>query len=103
MKFFRKFLRVSPCVGCGNAEKESVVEGPSISLCRSCLDDAFTAMLKSHGKEIVMVRASNNRTVRCSFCGQRSVDHGGLATWPQGAICGDCLLLCDEILIEKGV
>lgn len=91
------------CIGCGTprANRNDVVLGPAVALCRKCFYDAFAA-LKSNRQEIVPVRGSNVKSIRCSFCGNRGVDQGGLATWPKGAICGDCLLLCDEILLEQG-
>jgi hypothetical protein len=89
------------CMGCGTIPaKEGAVTGPGKSLCSECLDEAFIAM-KGHGQELVTVRGSNVAAVRCSFCGASGTERGGLATWPDGAICGDCLLLCDEILAEK--
>jgi hypothetical protein len=92
------------CIGCGAPpeNRKDVVVGPSVALCRQCFYDAFAALTKNR-IDIVPVRGSNLQSVRCSFCGKRSVDQGGLATWPKGAICGDCLLLCDEILLERGV
>ena len=90
-------------MGCGapSANRKDVVVGPSVALCRTCFDDAFSA-LKSKRQEVVPVRGSNLKSLRCSFCGLRGVDKGGLATWPNGAICADCLLLLDEILLERG-
>lgn len=90
------------CIGCGapSENRKDIVVGPSVALCRQCFEDAFLA-LKSN-EEIVPVRGSNVKSTRCSFCGKLGVDQGGLATWPKEAICGDCLLLCDEILSEQG-
>lgn len=90
------------CVGCGTlpGKRKDVVVGPAVALCRHCLDDAF-AVLKSN-QDIVRVRGSKSYSIRCSFCGNNGVDRGGLASWPKGTICRECLLLCDEILLERG-
>jgi hypothetical protein len=92
------------CIGCGALpdNRKDIVVGPSVALCRQCFYDAFAALTRNH-QDIVPVRGSNLHSVRCSFCGKRSVDQAGLATWPKEAICGDCLLLCDELLLERGV
>jgi len=102
-RFIGQTFAGNRCVGCGTApgKGKPVVGGPGVSLCRHCFDDAFVA-LKSNRQEIVPVRGSNLRSTHCHFCGNRSGDRGGLATWPKGAICADCLLLCDEILVEQG-
>ena len=105
MKSFGNWLKPvlssSSCMGCGTSREKGgfIIPGPGVSLCRECVDDALKAMMKSR-QEIVAVRGSNAKASRCSFCGHRGTDNGGLATWPDGAICGDCLLLCDEILAE---
>jgi hypothetical protein len=93
----------SQCSGCDRSrENKFVVRGPSVSLCRDCWENAFVAM-KGNKRNVVSVRGSNISAERCSFCGHRVPENGGLATWPNMAICADCLLLCDEILAEQGV
>jgi len=92
----------SQCSGCERArENRFVVRGPGVSLCRECWEEAFIAM-KGQKHNVVSVRGSNTSFERCSFCGHRGPENGGLATWPNVAICADCLLLCDEILAEQG-
>jgi hypothetical protein len=94
--------QTSQCSGCHRSrENKLVVPGPSVSLCRECWEEAFVAM-KGQKHNVVSVRGSNTSFERCSFCGHR-LENGGLATWPNFAICADCLLLCDEILAEQGV
>jgi len=93
----------SQCSGCERArENRFVVRGPGVSLCRECWEEAFVAM-KGQKHSVVSVRDSNTSFERCSFSGRRGPENGGLATWPNVAICADCLLLCDEILAEHGV
>ena len=97
-----KPLGSSQCSGCGRGyEKKFVVNGPGVSLCRRCWDEAFFAM-KGRGDSTVPIRGSNASVNRCSFCGKRAGETGGLASWPDFAICADCLLLCDEIFVEQG-
>jgi ATP-dependent protease Clp ATPase subunit len=96
-------LKRTACIGCGASSKnrKDIVVGPSVALCRECWDEAFLAM-KGQKANIVAVRGSNTSVERCSFCGRRSSELGGLASWPKGAICADCMLLCDEILTDRG-
>jgi len=97
-------LKRTACIGCGAPpeNRKDIVVGPSVALCRECWAEAFLAM-KGQNTNIVAVRGSNTSVERCSFCGRRGSEHGGLASWPKGAICADCMLLCDEILTERGV
>jgi len=101
-KWFKP-ARPSQCSACGRVrENKSIVSGPSISLCRECWYEAFDAM-KGQKQRIVVVRGSSTTFDRCSFCGHLSAEAGGLATWPDVAICPDCMLLCDEIFAGDGV
>ena len=97
-------LKRIACIGCGasSENRNDIVVGPSVALCRECWEEAFLAM-KGQKANIVAVRGSNTSVERCSFCGRRSSELGGLASWPKGAICADCMLLCDEILTDRRV
>ena len=93
--------RARYCIGCNKlpAKASPAIMGPKASLCRKCWDEAFLAM-KGHSKEVVNVRGGTSKHMRCSMCGEKAASKSGLATWPQGAVCGDCLLLADQLFAE---
>jgi hypothetical protein len=98
-----KLARPLQCSGCGRVrDNKSIVSAPSVSLCRECWYEAFDAM-KGQKQGIVVVCGTSTTFKRCSFCGHSVAETGGLATWLDVAICGDCMLVCDEIFDERGV
>jgi ATP-dependent protease Clp ATPase subunit len=42
-----------------------------------------------------------DRAQRCSFCGKRRHEAGGMASAGDARICAECLRLCHEITAER--
>jgi ATP-dependent protease Clp ATPase subunit len=81
------------------------VAGPGVYICESCVGISREVLSTSKPAEtplatIVAVSADNPRE-RCSFCGRRRHQIGGLASTGDVLICTDCLKLCHEILAEQ--
>jgi ribosomal protein S14 len=95
------------CSFCGRPQRKArpLVAGPGVYICESCVGISREVLLTSKPAEtplatIVAVSADNPRE-RCSFCGRRRHQIGGLASTGDVLICTDCLKLCHEILAEQ--
>jgi hypothetical protein len=92
------------CLGCGRSPREAaVVRGPSVGICRACLDEAVRLLRGQRAGAVVGAAAgwASPRAIRCAFCSARAAESAGTAAWPRGAICGDCILVADEVLAEQ--
>jgi hypothetical protein len=72
------------------AETIKVIAGPDVFICDGCIRRAVPG-------------AARGTDHRCSFCGKTGQQGSGLADRGGGAprICGECLVLCHEILAEE--
>jgi ATP-dependent protease Clp ATPase subunit len=79
------------------------VAGPGIWICNECIDLAAGAVgaraSQTDGRASFDL-ADHGAGARCAFCGKRRRDVDQLAVSPAGAICDQCLELCQEVLAE---
>jgi hypothetical protein len=86
------------CVGCRMTERERRrIAGPGLSICERCVAVAATA-LEGWKPGQVIALADGVTANGCAFCGKGRADALGLVAWARGAICGECITLCEEIL-----
>jgi len=107
--------RAAECTFCGRPEQDAgpLIAGPGVHICSRCAvlaSDVLTAGGPASPGPLHAVPAGDVRE-RCSFCGKYRPECTGLAaTAPEaagggaaerGAICGECLMLCAEIIAER--
>ena len=90
--------RSEACVGCHMTEKgRRRIAGPGLSICECCVRRASTALEGWKPGEVTAL--SDGVTAQgCAFCGKGRADALGLVAWARGAICGECITLCGEVL-----
>jgi len=87
-----------------HAEVRKLVAGPGIFICNDCIS-AGSRALTGHAPPAVepstftLVNA-DARDTRCNFCGKQRRKVKAMATGTGGAICDQCLDLCQEIPVE---
>jgi hypothetical protein len=90
------------CVGCGVVGRPGPrrIAGPGLTICRDCVQQASGALDGWHPGE---VRTFDDGVAArgCAFCGKARANTLGLVAWPAGAICGECIGLCEDILQES--
>ncbi|MGP8001892.1 MAG: ClpX C4-type zinc finger protein [Streptosporangiaceae bacterium] len=108
----RAVQRVAGCTFCGRPEVEAgpLIAGPGVYVCTGCTALASDALAADGPGAAGPLRAVPAQDVRerCSFCGKYRPECAGLAATPagagaawRGAICGECLMLCAEIIAER--
>jgi RNA polymerase sigma factor (sigma-70 family) len=95
------------CTFCGRTEGDQIklIAGPGVYVCQHCValgDDVLRTgqRRESDGTPLVPVAAADQET-KCSFCGKRRDEVGGLVAGTAVQICIECLDLCEEILDEE--
>jgi len=91
------------CSFCGRDQKhtKALVAGPGVFICDRCLPRA--AGVLATGRTAVSptgsIHAVREEAIqeRCSFCGKRRSQVGGMVAAEQARICGDCLRLCRDM------
>ena len=108
----RAVRRMAGCTFCGRAEQEAgpLIAGPGVYICAACAALASEVLGAAGPAEPGPLRAVPGQEVRerCSFCGKYRPECTGLAATQPGArasqtaaICGECLMLCAEIIAER--
>ncbi len=80
-----------------------LIAGPKVLICDACVDSAersVTSGIPAAGYGS-LVPAGEHSTARCSFCGKRRTVSRQLLTGPTGNICGECLDVCRQILVDS--
>jgi hypothetical protein len=105
-----------PCSFCGRSREEcaKLIAGPGVFICDRCVGRASGlaagAAVEDRAEGSMRLEPSGSQA-RCSFCGKqarqvRQLVASGLAAAPGGKfgqgtrICDECLVLCEEILLE---
>ena len=101
----RWFARLgeATCVGCGVEKRaaDRAIAGPSVLICDRCVRRA-AGLLDGWRPGEVRTAAPGAAARRCSFCGKGREECFGLLAFTRGAICGECVVLCEGILQEPG-
>ena len=103
--FFRRRHPIR-CIGCGRAEPvvSRLVTGPDVGICPDCIGKAVAAT-KEPGSQRQHTMGSPNQAStavdHCSFCHGQRDDRRTLVPMNGGAVCNQCLVLCQEILAEE--
>ena len=101
-RFVANVLHPTPrCAGCGERTTPAgplFVRGRSnIYICRLCVEDAKMRVSAVPPGGAAVRRPGDEPPFACSFCGIMTVNARGVVALSRGAICIDCLQLCDEI------
>jgi hypothetical protein len=96
--------RSGTCAACGRTPPEvKLIKGPRLGICEACAESAAT-LLRTSGPpwRLGSPRSAANRraTERCSFCGKRGEEVGGLVELQNGTICPNCIALCKEVFAQ---
>jgi len=104
------------CTFCGRSQRQvrKLIAGPGVYICEACvaLADGAVRSGGAAGTPPGPIHAvpEQDGGVRCRFCAKRRDNVTGMAALPAGpgdpvagpaAICAECLLLCNEILVEE--
>jgi hypothetical protein len=104
------------CTFCGRAAQDAagLAAGPEVGICGTCLDLAAgvlaTGTAAETGLGLLRAAPDQGKWERCSFCGQRRQQPGGLASMPTetsgkangyASICAQCVSLCGEIVAAQ--
>ena len=94
------------CSFCGKNQKQTrkLIAGPGVYICDECIEKAgqviTTGEVAATALSAIKPLGADAATVKCSFCGKRRHQVSGLAVAAGGAICTECLALCNEIITE---
>lgn len=96
------------CSFCGSSQKQvkKLIVGPHARICDGCAGRSHAALAGSGhpvGTPIATIARVTDETPaeRCGFCQKRRDQVAAMASAGGTAvICGECLALCDEIVIE---
>lgn len=92
------------CTFCARPQSEvaRLIAGPKVYICDSCVAIAEKSMSdNAPAVPICLILARVGARARCSFCGKRRMVDRPLLTGPAGNICGECLNVCRQILIDS--
>ncbi len=92
------------CTFCGRRQDQvaKLIAGPKVLICDLCLESAERILSGSVPSAVgSLVPAGERARARCSFCGKRRGAGRPLLTGPEGNICGECLNVCQQILIDS--
>jgi ClpX C4-type zinc finger len=109
------------CSFCGGSRHEMrrCIAGPGVWICDGCVDLAQEALdagtERVAGRRRLVSLDGDGAKARCNFCGKRRDQVAGMAEAPgrrvasskrgprraPPRICGECLVLCGEILAER--
>jgi hypothetical protein len=97
----RNVKRGALCTFCGRSQDEvaRLIAGPKVFICDSCVELAERCR-EGHAPAGPLVPAKVGSAARCFFCGKRSTRDRALLTGPAN-ICGECLSVCRQILIDS--
>jgi hypothetical protein len=93
------------CTFCKRPQNQvaKLIAGPKVFICDACVALAEQSMMSSsppatHGS---LALAGEDTKARCSFCGKRRTADRLLLTGPAANICGECLNVCRQILLDS--
>jgi len=93
------------CTSCKRPQEQvaKLIAGPKVFICDACVALAEQGL---SGSSPAAVRRSwslvrEHAKARCSFCGKRRATDRPLLTGPGANICGECLDVCRQILIDN--
>jgi len=78
-----------------------LIAGPKVYICDACVAVAEKAMDSKPGLWDSMALAGEGSKVRCSFCRKGRAAERPLLTGSAGNICGECLDVCRQVLIDS--
>jgi hypothetical protein len=91
------------CTLCGlpAAEVTKLIAGPGIFICDQCVALVRRVADTGVGEETERTRVdpAAGAGLRCSFCGRPQGNLGTMVAGPGLCICGECVQLCEEILV----
>jgi hypothetical protein len=94
------------CSFCGKHQKQikKLIAGPKVYICDECIEKAgqviATGEVAATALSAIKSLGEDAITVKCSFCGKRRHQVSGMAVAAEGAVCVECLALCNEIITE---
>jgi hypothetical protein len=93
------------CTFCGRPPSEvaKLIAGPNVYICDACVAGA-EAVLEPGAPMNTRngtLQAVQSMTARCSFCGKRRAANRSIVGGPAARICGECVLLCRQILDDR--
>lgn len=88
------------CTFCGRppAEVAKLIAGPKVYICDSCVASAEQARASGANDHISRARSPASR---CSFCGKLKSAARAILAARAAKICGDCLVVCRQILDDR--
>ncbi|MBZ5498989.1 MAG: hypothetical protein LAP85_21530 [Acidobacteriia bacterium] len=90
------------CTFCNRPQSQvaRLIAGPKVYICDACIAAAEESMTGSspYGS---LALAGEGARARCSFCGKGRTSDRLLLTGPRGNVCGECLNVCRQILIDS--
>jgi hypothetical protein len=96
------------CSFCGQDQKhvKALIAGPGVFICDRCIGRvhkvlAGTGTRVSTPVAIIEQVNDEDRTQRCSFCGNRRHQVSAMASVGSARICSECVQLCSEIHRER--
>ncbi len=92
------------CTFCGGSQNEvaRLIAGPRVFICDTCVaaaEQALSAGTRSASGALLILAGDTSKT-RCSFCGKRRASERPVLKG-RGNICGECLKICRQILIDS--
>jgi hypothetical protein len=80
-----------------------LIAGPKVFICDACVANAEQSLRSSFppGADAALALAREGTKARCSFCDKRRTTERSLLTGPAANICGECLLVCRQILLDS--
>jgi hypothetical protein len=97
----RNIKRGALCTFCGRSQDEvaRLIAGPKVFICDACVGLAERCR-EGRSPAGPLVPAKEGSRARCSFCAKRKASDRALLTGPAN-ICGECLSVCRQILIDS--
>ncbi len=79
-----------------------LIAGPKVFICDACITISEQILSGATGSAHgFLVLAREDTKARCSFCGKRRTSERQLLTGPSANVCGECLGVCRQILIDS--
>jgi hypothetical protein len=100
----RNIKRDATCTFCERSQSEvaKLIAGPRVYICDGCVALAEQSMAGAHpAARGSLALAREGARARCSFCGKQRTTDRPLLTGPAANICGECLGVCRQILIDS--
>ena len=93
------------CTFCNRPQDEvaRLIAGPKVYICDACVALAERSLTGSSdpAPRASLALAGDGTRARCSFCRKGRTADRPLLAGPAGIICGECLLVCRQILTDS--